>query len=30
VGSRVGTARMEFRGPDGTLMSTGTGAYIVS
>ena len=30
VGSRVGTSRMEFRGPDGTLMSTGTGAYIVS
>ncbi len=30
VGSRVGTARMEFRGPDGMLMSTGTGAYIVS
>lgn len=30
VGTRVGTARMEFRGPDGTLMSTGTGAYIVS
>ena len=30
VGTRVGTSRMEFRGPDGTLMSTGTGAYIVS
>jgi uncharacterized protein (TIGR00369 family) len=30
VGSRVGTSRMEFRGPDGMLMSTGTGAYIVS
>jgi uncharacterized protein (TIGR00369 family) len=30
VGSRVGTSRMEFRGPDGTLMSTGTAAYIVS
>ena len=30
VGTRVGTSRMEFRGPDGMLMSTGTGAYIVS
>ena len=30
VGSRVGTSRMEFCGPDGMLMSTGTGAYIVS
>jgi uncharacterized protein (TIGR00369 family) len=30
VGSRVGTSRMEFRGPDGLLMSTGTAAYIVS
>ena len=30
VGSRVGSSRMEFRGPDGTLMSTGAGAYIVS
>jgi acyl-coenzyme A thioesterase PaaI-like protein len=30
VGTRVGTSRMEFRGPDGTLMSTGTAAYIVS
>ncbi len=30
VGTRVGTSRMEFRGSDGTLMSTGTGAYIVS
>lgn len=30
VGTRVGTSRMEFCGPDGTLMSTGTGAYIVS
>ncbi len=30
VGSRVGTARMEFRGPDGTLMSAGAAAYIVS
>lgn len=30
VGSRVGSARMEFRGPDGTLMSSGAAAYIVS
>lgn len=30
VGSRVGSARMEFRGPDGTLMSSGSAAYIVS
>ncbi len=30
VGSRVGTARMEFWGPEGVLMSTGAGAYIVS
>ena len=30
VGSRVGSSRMEFRGPDGTLMSTGAAAYIVS
>ena len=30
VGTRVGTSRMEFRGPDGKLMSTGTAAYIVS
>ena len=30
VGSRVGTSRMEFRGPDGTLMSAGAAAYIVS
>ena len=30
VGSRVGTSRMEFRGPDGTLMSVGAAAYIVS
>ena len=30
VGTRVGTARMEFRGADGVLLSTGTGAYIVS
>ena len=30
VGSRVGSSRMEFRGPDSTLMSTGVAAYIVS
>ena len=30
AGSRVGTSRMEFRGPDGTLMSVGAAAYIVS
>lgn len=30
AGSRVGTARMEFRGSDGTLLSVGTAAYIVS
>jgi uncharacterized protein (TIGR00369 family) len=30
VGSRVGSARMEFMGPDGRLMSTGAAAYIVS
>jgi len=30
VGSRVGSSRMEFMGPDGTLMSTGAAAYIVS
>ncbi len=30
VGSRVGSSRMEFRGPDGTLMSSGAAAYIVS
>jgi len=30
LGSRVASTRMEFRGPDGTLMSTGAGAYIVS
>ena len=30
VGSRVGTSRMEFRGPDDTLMSAGAAAYIVS
>lgn len=30
LGSRVASTRMEFLGPDGTLMSTGAGAYIVS
>ena len=30
VGSRVGTSRMRFLGSDGTLLSTGTAAYIVS
>jgi len=30
LGSRVASARMEFRGPDGKLLSTGAGAYIVS
>jgi len=30
LGSRVATTRMEFLGPDGKLMSTGTAAYIVS
>lgn len=30
LGSRVATTRMEFCGADGTLMSIGTGAYIVS
>ena len=30
LGSRVGSARMEFRGSDGKLLATGTGAYIVS
>ena len=30
VGSRVGTSRMEFRGSDGTLMSAGAAAYIIS
>jgi acyl-coenzyme A thioesterase PaaI-like protein len=30
VGSRVGTSRMDFCGPDGTLMSAGAAAYIVS
>ena len=30
LGSRVGSTRMEFRGPQGKLMATGSGAYIVS
>ena len=30
IGSRVASTRMEFRGADGTLLSTGTAAYIVS
>jgi uncharacterized protein (TIGR00369 family) len=30
VGSRVASTRMEFRGADGTLLATGTAAYIVS
>ncbi len=30
LGSRVASTRMEFFGPDGTLLSTGAGAYIVS
>ncbi|MCM2287488.1 MAG: thioesterase family protein [Sulfuritalea sp.] len=30
LGSRVATTRMEFRGGDGKLLSTGAGAYIVS
>ncbi len=30
LGSRVGSTRMEFRGADGKLLSTGAGAYIVS
>lgn len=30
LGSRVATTRMEFLGADGKLLSTGTGAYIVS
>jgi uncharacterized protein (TIGR00369 family) len=30
LGSRVASTRMEFYGPDGTLLSTGAGAYIVS
>jgi len=30
LGSRVASTRMEFRGADGKLLSTGSGAYIVS
>jgi uncharacterized protein (TIGR00369 family) len=30
LGSRVASTRMEFLGPDGKLLSTGAGAYIVS
>jgi uncharacterized protein (TIGR00369 family) len=30
LGSRVATTRMEFLGADGKLLSTGSGAYIVS
>jgi uncharacterized protein (TIGR00369 family) len=30
IGSRVASTRMEFVATDGTLLSTGTGAYIVS
>jgi uncharacterized protein (TIGR00369 family) len=30
IGSRVATTRMEFLGADGTLLSAGTAAYIVS
>jgi uncharacterized protein (TIGR00369 family) len=30
IGSRVASTRMEFRGADGTLLSTGAAAYIVS
>lgn len=30
AGSRVCSTRMELRAPDGTLLSTGSGAYIVS
>jgi acyl-coenzyme A thioesterase PaaI-like protein len=30
LGSRVASTRMEFYGPDGELLSTGAGAYIVS
>ena len=30
LGSRVGTTRMEFLGADGTLLSAGMAAYIVS
>lgn len=30
LGSRVASTRMEFKGADGKLLSTGAGAYIVS
>ena len=30
IGSRVASTRMEFLGADGTVLSTGTAAYIVS
>ena len=30
VGAKVGNARMEFRGLDGKLLSTGTAAYLTS
>jgi len=30
LGSRVASTRMEFLGPDGKLLATGAGAYIVS
>ena len=30
LGSRVANTRMEFRGADGKLLSTGSAAYIVS
>jgi uncharacterized protein (TIGR00369 family) len=30
LGSRVASTRMEFYGADGTLISTGAGAYIIS
>lgn len=30
LGSRVASTRMEFRGADGKLLSTGSGAYILS
>jgi uncharacterized protein (TIGR00369 family) len=30
LGSRVATTRMEFLGPDGKLLASGAGAYIIS
>jgi len=30
LGARVASARMEFRGADGKLLSTGSGVYIMS